>query len=108
MRCARSFWPYLAAIPGTPFSRMASCKPPIWRLAYPDFNPKFPNQIRNSGLSSDDETFVEPERGIHHAIRGKACHDGFARCLAEPPRFGGIRKQARDRGCQSNGIEVLH
>src|ERR1700730_4783108 len=29
---------------------MASCKPPIWRLAYPDFNPKFPNQLRNLGL----------------------------------------------------------
>src|ERR1700730_17605547 len=29
---------------------MASYKPPIWRLAYPDFNPKFSNQLRNSGL----------------------------------------------------------
>src|SRR3984893_273163 len=29
---------------------MASCKPPISRLAHPDFNSKFPNQFRNSGL----------------------------------------------------------
>src|ERR1700682_1289512 len=29
---------------------MASCKSPIWRLAYPDFNPKFSNQLWNSGL----------------------------------------------------------
>src|ERR1700682_4753908 len=108
MRCARSFWTYLAAIPGTPFSRMAFCRPPIWRLAYPDFNPKCPNQIRNSGLSSGDEAFVDLERCILHAIRGKACRDGFARRLAELPRFGGIRKQALDRGCQSNGIEFIH
>ena len=29
---------------------MASCNPPIWRLAYPDFNPKFPQQLRNLDL----------------------------------------------------------
>src|ERR1700726_4422128 len=29
---------------------MAWRKPPIGRLAYPEFNPKFPNQLRNSGL----------------------------------------------------------
>src|ERR1700682_2004422 len=27
---------------------MATCEPPIGRLAYPDFNSKFPNQLRNS------------------------------------------------------------
>src|SRR6266699_1225309 len=31
---------------------MASCKSPIGRLAYPDFNLKFPNQLRNSDLDS--------------------------------------------------------
>src|ERR1700676_508939 len=108
MRCARSFWTYLAAIPGTPFARMAFRRPPIWRLVYPDFNPKFPNQIRNSGLSSGDETLVEVEHRIHHAIRGKARRDGFARRLAKAPRFGGIRKQARDRCCQGTGIKLLY
>src|ERR1700732_5027074 len=29
---------------------MAGRKPPIGRLAYPDFNPKFTNEIWNSGL----------------------------------------------------------
>src|ERR1700737_5057284 len=36
---------------------MASCKPPIWRLACPDFNPKFPNQLRNSGLGHHHSSF---------------------------------------------------
>src|SRR5882762_4944347 len=30
---------------------MASCKRPIWRLAYPDFNSKFPHQLRDSSLA---------------------------------------------------------
>src|SRR5467141_1823454 len=30
---------------------MAFCKRPIWRLAYPDFNSKFPHQLRDSSLA---------------------------------------------------------
>src|SRR6266550_5045685 len=30
---------------------MASCKRPIWRLAYPDFSSKFPHQLRDSSLA---------------------------------------------------------
>src|SRR4029077_20132209 len=35
---------------GTPISRLASCKPPAsaGRLAFPGFNPKFLNHLRNS------------------------------------------------------------
>src|ERR1700737_2461319 len=36
---------------------MATCEPPIGRLAYPDFNSEFPNQLRNSS-STDAPSWV--------------------------------------------------
>src|SRR5713226_8006854 len=54
---------------------MASREPPIWRLAYADFNPKFPNQLRNSGLS------VTPREATRGRNLGKLVLESSSRNL---------------------------
>src|SRR6202035_2728401 len=45
---------------------MAFCKPPIRRLAYPEFNRKFPNEIRNSGLVATEMPKGESQENPIH------------------------------------------
>jgi len=58
--------------------------------------------------SSGDEAFVSWR--VASTIRSAEKRDEMVSRAAsdEPPRFGGIRKQARDRGCQRTRIKFIH